>query len=26
MQITTDTAAAWAQARPEVTKDFQHDA
>src|SRR5205809_6867641 len=26
MQITTDAAAAWAPARPEVTKDFQHDA
>jgi thioesterase DpgC len=26
MQIATDTAAAWAAARPAVTKDFQHDA
>jgi thioesterase DpgC len=26
MQIATDAAAAWSQSRPEVTKDFQHDA
>ncbi|HUQ11043.1 MAG TPA: hypothetical protein VM146_12070, partial [Steroidobacteraceae bacterium] len=26
MQIATDAAASWATARPEVTKDFQHDA
>ncbi|MBV8840949.1 MAG: enoyl-CoA hydratase/isomerase family protein [Alphaproteobacteria bacterium] len=26
MQITTDAAASWVQSRPEVTKDFQHDA
>ena len=26
MQIATDAAASWAAARPEVTRDFQHDA
>ena len=26
MQLTTDATASWAHARPEVTKDFQHDA
>ena len=26
MQIATDAAASWAAARPQVTKDFQHDA
>lgn len=26
MQIGTDAAASWAQSRPDITKDFQHDA
>src|SRR5262249_47401817 len=26
MQITTDAAASWAQSRPELSRDFQHDA
>src|SRR6266850_2218634 len=26
MQIATDAAALWADARPQVTRDFQHDA